>query len=725
MPFTSGELSRLLDPYQLPHGDSRFDGRAFQRKRDLWRGGSALATGALAVGQYAYRKMGFSNVNIMTPDRTNRSGKRGQKKWGRGVRPTTMAEWQAVQRGGPNRWVAGVPVNSIGAPIVETKSVSTNTTMNKSGRREALVPSSLDEKERPMKLMRPVGVNPRIKSVWSSLRELVSGKKVLKNNFSFKLSSSQDKRGLMAIPIRHDANMANKQNDGDWFIGTQSLEVTAAAAGFNEYSTMMLPNNALSLNGTSAPAWGPRGVIIPRMNLPSLEQTSWDLNQLKLVPKNLQDVSKAATGVDFPKHAIMQTVQQLAGSGVPVDEDGDSTYDRGQPAANQSFARKQDQGTLNNFPGGKTVSSFPQFKTQLGGGSLKMRVCNQGTNKITVEFVVLKVTNPYLGAVQSEPDPAGAYAPLAGSSGAANCTRIWEQIWRLVGYEHARKVTKNVSYGMGRNVKTTTELMTEVVGSPYHSWLPQSLFKANYPQFWNQDTSLPLPSNSTNLAPTDGAGLSATTYQNNADDFATDYQIANDANSFNPANNPIGQPGTEGVAGQLGQKSPYRAVSRGHATISGAAERTITIPIPGSCYNASRIESYATNITAGKIQDGYRMAQMSNESYIVLMSLNGSLQDIIEPNSLDDTVKVIGKAYTAAKADVYCQYMETVYPSVCDYSEITPVAYNLGSVRGAQLDGSADAYPGKILAMAQAIPTVTTGVLRTGAADRGGSNDGA
>jgi len=130
-------------------------------------------------------------------------------------------------------------------------------------------------------------------------------------------------------------------------------------------------------------------------------------------------------------------------------------------------------------------------------------------------------------------------------------------------------------------------------------------------------------------------------------------------------------------------------------------------------------------------------ALISDQGYIVLISVNGSLQDIIEPeiagaggSGIDEgsstgNVKVIGKAYTSSIVDFYCDYTETVYPSHCDYSAIGPTAYNLGTARTEQLSASAAAYPGKIMPMANAVPVTQAGVLRTGAKDRAGDNAGA
>jgi len=699
MPLTSAQLDRLLDPFQLPHDDLRFDGREFQRKRDIVKGAAVLASGALSIGKYAYNKMaGSEHKKRKSVTGTNLSG---------------VLESEAMN-------VDGTTTPTAGQPVVETVSVSSTSTMSKTGRREAFQPSGLDRKQPEMRLAK-IAKSIRPKSVWSSLRDLVSGKKVLKNTFCFKLSSAQDQRGLMAIPLRHDATMQNVPVSGGWQVGTQAKYTQSAAGGFGEYETMLLPNNNKVWTPGTEPANDQRGVIIPRLSLPCLEQTSWDLNQLKLVPKNLQDITQETTSNPLGSlHSIMQPVVQLASSGVPLKADGTSYYDpNGIPTANQSFARMQDQGTTNAFPGTGTVSSFPMFKTQLGGGSLKMRVCNQGTNKMTVEFVVLKVATPYIGNIDADTANIAPDLTLSG----ANCTRIWSQLWRMIGYEHARKVTKNVNYAMGNEVKSVPELMDEPLISPYFPWLGQSLFKAKYPQYWNKESSM--SAGTINLAPTNGMGINATT---NTSVFPLTSQgnsvqmPQNPTNKLNTYPNPIGS--DVEYNGQLAQKCPYRSVSRGHATIAGAAERTITIPIPGSIYNASRIQSYATNRLSTNV-DGVLNAQLNDESYIVLMSINGSLQDIIEPNTLDDRVKVIGKAYTEAKADVYCQYTETIYPSCCDYSEITPVAYNLGKVRGPMLSSnSGNAFPGKILPMSHATPTVATGVLRTGASERGGPNEG-
>merc|ERR1712127_48764 len=119
---------------------------------------------------------------------------------------------------------------------------------------------------------------------------------------------------------------------------------------------------------------------------------------------------------------------------------------------------------------------------------------------------------------------------------------------------------------------------------------------------------------------------------------------------------------------------------------------------------------------------------MSDQSYIVCMSVNGSLQDLIEPNQNtgNDSIRVLGKAYTDSVIDVHCQYSETVYPSHCDYSDISAVKYNLGSARSSQVKTGTNslAFSGKVLPMTRTVPVTATGVLRCGANDRGGSNDG-
>ncbi len=699
--FTKAYYDRL--GYTLPHSDPRFDVRRTIAKRDYLRAAEVAVTGAVAVGKFAYSKMAGKKHSIPLMPRE--------------LLDDLAAEMDTCENPAYTPAPAGQPVN-------ETQSVSVSTTMAKSHRRESFVPSSLDRKQSRMTLAK-FGKQVRPKSVWSSLRDLVSGKKVLRNNFSFKLESSQDRRGLVAIPLRHDATLGFPDPAAGtyqgWQVGTQAKYDVPGAGGFQPYSTMLLPNNGKTWATGTQPAHNQQGVVIPRLSLPCLEQTSWDLNQLKLVPKNLQDISTTSMSPPLGEHSIVQPVVQLQGSGVPIDASGNPEWNLGIPDAGDSMARKQDQGQMNMFPGKNTITSFPQFKTQLGGGTLKMRVCNQGTNRMTVEFVVLKVVNPYVGTANNQGTPT---APVDGiySVAAGNCTRIWSQLWRMVGYEHARKVTKNVNFGMGSESKTVPQLMDEPISSPYFPWLSSSLFKAKYPQFWNADGTMPAGNN--NLPPTTST---ATTVTNSAVGGNTLIYSANPANTLHLGAPPVpigDDTDTDNMAGQLGQESPYRCVGRGHATIAGAAERTITVPIPGSNYNASRIQGMATNVGPGLQVDDHLTAFMNDESYIVLMSINGSLQDIIEPNALDDSIKVIGKAYTQAKADVYCEYKETVYPSCCDYSDITPVAYNLGSVRGSMIKPSVDAFPGKVLPMAHATPTVGTAVLRTGASERGAPNEG-
>ena len=621
-----------------------------------------------------------------------------------------MGAWRATSRTGPanlrgsNFTHTRLPPRVKPRPMerapkrlqLEPGSASSSRGVQKNGMRAENSASGLEIVERPMRLQKTQkGDSPN--SAWSALKDLMTGKKVLKNTFSFKMSSIRDKRGLMAIPLRHDADVAF--TDANWATGAQVMNAVAATDGYNAYRTMLETPTQTAL--TAKPLKDVSNCIIPRLNLPSLEQTSWDLNAMKILPQD--NLMGRIGSADTSRNRMVQPVYQLGGTYVPyVNNATANAYANGYPAARDSYARQQMVVANANDPAPATEYTMPRFKTQLGSGSLKMRMCNQGTNKTTVEFVVVKVVNPYVGQ----------YNPVTPSvSGGVNCnmTNTWLNLYNTVGYESAKKVQANLSYKMGDVQPTQEVLQLDPISNPYKTWLPSSCFKSKY---------------------------------NNTDEFATTsfggegglYNVGgtleNNPLAITAANDPL--PNDEipfDGTGGAGQKTPYREVNRGHCTIQGAAERTITIPLPGSNYDASKLESLGQNLTATDTIDDATPVLMSDESYIVLVSINGSLQDILEPQldadgSSTGNVKVIGKAYTSSIVDFYCQYTETVYPSHCDYSAITPVAYNLGTARGNQVVASDAAYPGKVMPMADAIPVTQAGVLRTGAKDRAGDNAG-
>lgn len=648
-------------------------------------GGTVMALVSAAI-MGAYRAMGRSRSS------TSRSrGERSQR-----ARP--------VERAPKRLAIAG--------------SASGNKTAFKRTGRADTLSTGLEIVERPLRIRKSLkGDTP--KSVWSSLRDLVTGKKILKNTFSFKMTSVRDKRGLMAIPIRHDANLPMSGTASGWTVGSQTVIDIPAADGFGDYSTMLKVPLQDAYGARPIPSAA--NVIIPRMNLPTLEQTSWDLNNMKLLPtddlmKRIQNNVGAPGPAVVNSETMVQPVVQLGGSAVPynanqADENG---LPNNYPSASTSYARKQSVYAPTGDPVKAALYSMPRFKTQIGGGSLKMRMCNQGTNSCTVEFVVVKVANPYLSTF----DPTSAVDVDQITAGGAHCnmTKTWANLYDTVGWEHSKKVQSNLSYKMGEKNISLEDLQLEPINNPYKPWLPDSCFKGHYDNT-NQYGATSAPYDSGGLYHDQGSTGVPTTDATNPLSLAPWNQQTGEAIPFNKT-------------GGGGQKTPYRVVNRGHCTIAGAAERDVTIPFPGSNYDAAKIQSIAQTVIPGTPVDGVYNALCSDESYIVLVSINGSLQDIIEPqidpttNESTGTIKVIGKAYTASTVDFYCQYTETVYPSHCDYAAMGPVAYNVGSARTGMLKSSLDAYPGKVMPMADAVPVTQAGVLRTGASDRAGDNAG-
>jgi len=595
---------------------------------------------------------------------------------------------------------------------IEGSASGNKTALKRTGRASTLS-TGLEIVERPLRIRKSLkGDTP--KSVWSSLRDLVTGKKVLKNTFSFKMSSVRDKRGLMAIPIRHDANLPMSGTLSGWTVGSQTVDDVAAADGFGDYSTMLKVPKQEAYDARPVPSAA--NVIIPRMNLPTLEQTSWDLNNMKLLPTDdLMQRQQNNVGV-ANQQTMVQPVVQLGGSAVPYNQGitAENGLPNAYPSAATSYARLQSVYAPTGDPVKGTLYQMPRFKTQVGGGSLKMRMCNQGTNSCTIEFVVVKVANPYVSTF----DPPQALSNGITNGGArCNMTKTWANLYDTVGWEHSKKVQSNLSYKMGEQKLSLEDLQLEPINNPYKPWLPDSCFKGHYDNT-NQYGATNAPYDSGGLYHDQG-GTGAPT-QDATNPLAVAPWSDVDTNQAIPFNK----------TGGAGQKTPYRVVNRGHCTIAGAAERDVTIPFPGSNYDASKIQSVAQGTSPGFTVDGAYNALMSDESYIVLVSVNGSLQDIIEPQ-IDATtgdstgsIKVIGKSYTASTVDFYCQYTETVYPSHCDYAAMGPVAYNVGQARTGMLKSSLDAYPGKVMPMADAVPVTQAGVLRTGVSDRAGDNAG-
>lgn len=615
-------------------------------------------------------------------------------------------------------------------------SASSNSNVRKSSRREDIA-SGLDIVERPLRLAK-FGKTPAVCSVWKSLRDMVSGKKVLKNSFSFKMSSRRDQRGLMAIPLRHDGNFA--MTDSDWTIGAQAMTTHADGTGaggdgFGEYATMLRDPVMADWNKQDAPPLETSNIVVPRLNLPTLEQTSWDLNNLKLfsganLTNTIAQKYIAGYGNAHATSAVLVPTLQLGGSAVPYGRDTFSNdLPNGYPAPRDSYARKQHIEQDLGLSGADT-SVLPQFKTQLGSGSLKMRLCNQGTNQVTVEFVVLKVKDVFGGNIHQ--GSGGEQHPTLDAGDDVNMTRIWRNLYDTVGDSYRRKTCSNVSYAMGNKDSADMDkvLQWDPLINPHKPWLPDSHFRSTYFSKYNDTIGGVLGDNGPEVGLTNEqiptAGTDATLFSS----ASTVPVIPVSAN--NPLHGTDNHSGwnNDRVNGSAppGKKTHYRPVARGHCTISAAGERTVTVPIPGSNYSASMNPSGSWSYNYNSQLDGAHILPMTEESYIVCMSLNGSLQDLIEPNQQtgNDSIRVIGKAYTDAKLDCYCQYTETVYPSHCDYDAVPSVAYNLGEVRKSQVvtGTNSKAFSGKVLPMADAVPVVTTGVLQTGASDRGGTNEG-
>ena len=184
-----------------------------------------------------------------------------------------MGAWRATSRTGPanlrgsNFTHTRLPPRVKPRPMerapkrlqLEPGSASSSRGVQKNGMRAENSASGLEIVERPMRLQKTQkGDSPN--SAWSALKDLMTGKKVLKNTFSFKMSSIRDKRGLMAIPLRHDADVAF--TDANWATGAQVMNAVAATDGYNAYRTMLETPTQTAL--TAKPLKDVSNCIIPR-----------------------------------------------------------------------------------------------------------------------------------------------------------------------------------------------------------------------------------------------------------------------------------------------------------------------------------------------------------------------------------------------------------------------------------------------------------------------------
>jgi hypothetical protein len=552
-----------------------------------------------------------------------------------------------------------------------------------------------------------------MKSPWSSLRELINGEKNLTNSFSFKVTSDRDKRGLLAIPLRHDyASQAypegEETDDTKWLVGDLTLRSRPSGGGFSSYqSNLLLPvtNTFEHLRGKSD------NVVIPRLNLPSLEETSWKLNPFKLMAGDMvaktSGTAKPLDTTDTPVlHAnvnrkAVEPLYQVGDNATVMYSDG-KTPDYNVPTAQMSRARyQQDMYQIPEWSQAGTDQDFrrylPRFNTQLGGGSLVMDMTNQTSSECVVEFVVLKVRN-----VLSRGTPKG------NGKQSIDVNDIWDTIYHTVGYENYINNMKTTSYAMARahssgapvNTRTVKEQYTDPITNPRCSWLPSRFFKANWPRID------PLNTASTTSEP-----------------FPVEVD-SNDVTTVNTSNQIRGIPGNNedfGSQGGMGQKTPFSVCGRGHCTLVGAGTRKVTIPLPAVNYDATRLNHGRFNEGSGAndtYPTGLRMAPLNEHSIVVLVSVHGHKSDVIEPNSTNDNIEVIGKAFTAAAVDFHCTYKEKVCASNCDYGSVPTESFNFGKRRYEQCVGSAESYTGSVLPAAGVMPIASGRIVKTGAEKR-------
>jgi len=639
---------------------------------------------------------------------------------------------------------------------------STETVKKTRSRTSAVGASALHPLERPLTIH--TQQSDRMHSVWKSLRDLVSGKKIVNNCFSFKMESETDKRGFVCIPLRHDGVLALKTSDQigttpgtQWSAGSQTYESVPLSTDFPQHTTMMMTpitggtigSTALGITQDPYSYKNTNNCVVPRLNLPTLEQMSWDANPMKMFPvDNGETRTRGTNGVPInskystPRYTTLAQPMLQLGGGIPL---GPSTgsggeagvdYSSGIPGPINSRSRFQDEVIRQMMPqfGGATPSAgapldmrlgLPMFETQLGGGSFKMQMSNQSTSKVTVEFIVIKVKNTKAAAIAL--NGQDFTAATFKDDFASELSLTWNNLKNTVGAEYAARTLKSQSYAMGRTLNASStvggpwnqfdKLARDCIENPYVPWLPSSDFKARYPKM-----------NSTISEAQDYYGVDP------ASENGVVYNRIGAHPVFLEATAAHADAGgaIDGIS-QIGggaQRTPYSVVSRGHATICGVGQRTVTIKLPAQKYNASRLEAGCLDQNIMQSDQGFgakTIIPTSTQTFMVLVSINGSLQDVILPGNDDssgnpsDQVKVIGKAYTAATVDFNCSYTESVLPAVCDYTKLPSTKYNLGRVTDKQVvfdTVNTDMFTGSILSSEGAVQVQPNAIQRSGATGR-------
>lgn len=377
----------------------------------------------------------------------------------------------------------------------------------------------------------------QLKSSFAQFKKLFDGSSTLKNEFSFVIESAKGNRGVMVMPIRHDAVCYGMSPDSSVGGG-----VTAYADNYQAYaieSNNGQPDSVkhlvgdlntthasvtgkvlrpLTFNRTSGgDVGGPvypgnhdfnlsatgwcctDNMIVPGMSLLHLEQASWKLNQMKLIEAGkIKFHADQHDGIPVMPRTNLQILSNwdwavgLSGTAYPsryLKDNYDRCADnyisrRWNPARQQSALPKlttlaEPGGT--NKPTDQGVVAITErstkYEVQIGKGSMVFDCYNEGETAATIELVLIKNKSDVYKAYD-------ATIPEFTSPVFAENTMSW--LGSVCGRNYVSKVldkTDKVLFGrpstLGSGDKLDIPTRQDVLWNPYVNFLPEAGFR-NY-----------------------------------------------------------------------------------------------------------------------------------------------------------------------------------------------------------------------------------------------------
>lgn len=589
--------------------------------------------------------------------------------------------------------------------------------------------------------VRMPSVGPTLRSAFAQFKQWFDGHRTLQNSFSFLVQSERGKRGTVLIPLRTDPviygdSVAKSTSNDNYY---------RFAAGADYDSTSTDPSDQLIgrkvqadndqrhychvvgdlvRNGTNGSTicepWtktneaatvyadhvaSASNMIVPGMTQLHLEQSSWALNNMKVITQKSISGVNTANYNNYP----IDNVRSLAVLGQwdvsRYDTDGKETTINNYVSRRYNGARQQNWVSSSKLrhDNHAQVPLEEQYEVQAGKGYIEFTIKNEGPRQATIELVLFKPNSNCFGQGGNPIFNSGSSFEDAKNHDPKLVENVWAWLKTCNGQRYADKAkeaqAKKLQPNIGAAVQATdVPVPQDIITNPYVNFLPESSFR--------------------NVV--DNTGVFQQTPQQVADDTGVITVKNQEQNKLYPGANDdagaaVGEKDGGGTTGRY--KNPYTHLGRAFATVPAQGKRTIRIPLPKMRYNPSEDSHYS------KLQDDYTVVSkasddhvvyptiMNPQSIMIAMSLNGARSDFFEDDTSGSSTitRFRGQDFTSACVYVDAVYKETVYPAAmvdCKHD----VAFNFGRPMNtnAGVPASGDLYPGVVESLARVVPTAPT-----------------